>query len=123
MSSRKIKIWGRELELNIVMECYPGEEILKEQQEILEWLLSSNMLDSALESLNVYVKKTATIDITIPIDNIYRYVMPKTIFVPHKKTNPTIAILCNYKYDMEHGIAIVFENGCFKDIGTKDIIL
>ena len=33
------------------------------------------------------------------------------------------AIMCNYKFDMENGIAVVFENEKFSDIGKQDIIL
>lgn len=28
-----------------------------------------------------------------------------------------------YKFDMEHGFAVVFENGQFKRVGTQDIVL
>ena len=57
------------------------------------------------------------------IENIFRYVMPKSIFVPHSKSHQIAAILCNYKFDAEHGVAVVFENGHFKKIGTQDIVL
>ena len=34
-----------------------------------------------------------------------------------------IAVMCNYKFDMEHGIAIVYENEEFKEVGPQDIAL
>ena len=34
-----------------------------------------------------------------------------------------VAIMCNYKFDMEHGIAIVFKNEMFSKIVSQDIIL
>lgn len=50
-------------------------------------------------------------------------VMPESIFVPHSKKHRTVAIMCNYKFDMEHGLAVVFENGLFKKVGPQDIVL
>jgi len=43
--------------------------------------------------------------------------------LPHSKKHCTVAIMCNCKFDMEHGIAVVFENGQFKKVGQQDIIL
>ena len=48
--------------------------------------------------------------------------MPKSISVPKSKTRK-IAIMCNFKYDMEHGLAIVFENEEFVTVGPQDIVL
>jgi hypothetical protein len=45
----------------------------------------------------------------------------KCIFVPDEKN--ICAIMCNFKFDMEHGMAIVFEGGKFKEIGAEDIDL
>ena len=48
--------------------------------------------------------------------------MPESLFVPRTEKK-TIAIMCNYKFDKEHGIAVVFEEGRLKEIGSQDIIL
>jgi len=34
-----------------------------------------------------------------------------------------VAIMCKYKYDIEHGIAIVFFSDGKIEVGTQDIIL
>ena len=57
------------------------------------------------------------------IENIFKYVMPKEIFVPHTEKHRNVAIMCNYKFDIEHGIAVLFENGQFKKVGPQDIAL
>lgn len=33
------------------------------------------------------------------------------------------AILCNYRFDMEHGLAVLFENGTYKSVGSQDTVL
>lgn len=57
------------------------------------------------------------------MDNIFRYVMPVKIFVPHDKEHGLAAILCNYRFDMEHGLAVLFENGTYKSVGSQDTVL
>lgn len=123
MSKSVLKIWGREFELNVVYECYPGEEVLDSQRAEFEMLNTSECIDAALESVKEYVIKTAGEQVTTPIENIFKYVMPKSVFVPHSKKSPSVAIMCNYKFDMEHGIAVVFENGNCKEVGTQDVVL
>lgn len=123
MSKCILNIWGREFELNIVYECYPGEEVLDRQKEATEWLDGGDLFTTVLEYVIQYVMKTAPSKIDSPIENIFKYVMPKSIFVPHSKKSPKLALMCNYKFDPEHGIAIVFENGKYKEIGEQDIIV
>lgn len=123
MSKSVLKIWDREFELNVVFECYPGEEVLESQRAALEQLCSSDAIDDALDYAKTYVKNTATAQVDSTVDNIFKYVMPKSVYVPHDKKAAKIAIMCNYKFDAEHGIAVVFENGKYKEIGAQDIIL
>lgn len=122
MNKSTVKIWGREFELNIIYECYPGEEVLDIQRAEFE-SLTTDIIDSALDSVKQYVIKTSGKQIDTPIDNIFKYVVPKSIFVPHNKKSPSIAIMCDYKFDMEHGIAVMFANGKYKVVGTQDDIL
>ena len=123
MSKSVLKIWGREFELNVVYECYPGEEVLDSQRAEFELIRTTDVVDAALESVKEYVTKTAGLQVDTPIESIFKYVMPKSIFVPHNKESSSIALMCNYKFDMEHGIAVVFENGNCKEVGTQDVVL
>lgn len=125
MNSCKINIWGRAFELSIMYECYPGEEILDTQKEAFNLLADSeNEIVESLDAVKKYVRETESGQLTDnSIENIFRYVMPKSIFVPHIKNRRTVAIMCDYKFDIEHGIAVVFETGKFKKVGTQDIIL
>ena len=125
MNKRKMNIWGREFDLPVIYECYDGEEVLESQKEA-EALLEENSKEVAgsLNQVKKYIQETEAAQLTEDkIDNIFRYVMPKSIFVPHSKSHQIAAILCNYKFDAEHGVAVVFENGHFKKIGPQDIVL
>lgn len=123
MSKNTVTIWGRDFDLDVIYESYPGEEVLDSQKDAFEQLNNAELIDTALAAVKGYVEKTATAQIDSPIENIFKYVMPKKVFVPHTTKAPKVAIMCSYKFDMEHGIAVVFENGKFSEVGEQDIIL
>ena len=125
MSKCKINIWDREFDHNVVYECYPGEDVLESQKEAFAMLENNaEEIAGSLEAVIKYVQKTDGGQLAgAAIGNIFKYVMPKSIFVPHIKKHRIAAIMCNYRFDMEHGIAVVFENGKFKKVGTQDIVL
>lgn len=123
MSKNTVTIWGRDFDLDVIYESYPGEEVLDSQKDAFEQLNNAELIDTALAAVKGYVEKTATAQIDSPIENIFKYVMPKKVFVPHTTKAPKVAIMCAYKFDMEHGIAVVFENGKFSEVGEQDIIL
>lgn len=125
MSKCKITIWDRVFDLSVVYECYTGEEVMESQREAFAMLEDNEkeIVDS-LSAVKKYVQKTGVGLLKDDgIENIFKYVMPKSIFVPHTRKHRIAAIMCNYKFDMEHGIAVVFENGKFKKVGTQDIVM
>lgn len=125
MNNCKMTIWDRTFELSLVYECYPGEEVLESQKEAFA-MLNDNAKEVAgsLGLVKKYVKETGEDQLKEEeIENIFRYVMPKSVFVPHIEKHRVAAILCDYKFDMEHGIAVVFEDGRFKEVGPEDIAL
>ena len=70
-----------------------------------------------------YIKKYNSRDLGEErIDNIFKYVIPKRIYITQSEEEE-FAIMCNYKFDMEHGIAVVYKGGKFKEAGPQDIIL
>ena len=124
MNKVNISIWDRNFDIAVSYSCYPGEHVTEIQEQAVRGLQDNqNEVDNALKELKKYVEKTNGIGIKAEqIENIFKYVMPKNLFVPRTKVE-TIAILCDYKFDMENGIAVVFENGKLKRIGTEYIII
>ncbi len=124
MNKEKMNLWNRDFELYISYSCYPGEEITDVQKNAAqEFCEDTSIATDALDELKKYVEKTSdTVVKANEIENIFKYVMPKSIFIP-RTNSKMVAIICNYKFDMENGIAVVFENGKLKEIGPQDIIL
>lgn len=125
MNKKKMIIWGREFPLDICLECYEGEEVLDSQTEALKNLLKSEKaINAAKADVEKYI--IANNKSAFPsgeMDNIFKYVIPRSIFVPHSKKKQQAAIFCNYKFDREHGLALVFENGKLVKVTSEDCVI
>ena len=118
MNKCKITVWGREFEIPVFCR--------KPEDEVLLTQLTENEkeIDKSLTELRKYIVQSSEGQVTEKdLDNIFRYVMPQSVFIPHISGKCLTSLLCNYKLDIEHGLAIVFEDGKFKEIGAQDIIL
>lgn len=126
-NEREYKIWGRDCKVTLVFDCYEGEKIDLLQEETIEDFEANLELytQSGLEEIKKYILENYKNEIeedTIP--NIFRYVVPKTIYVskePSKKK--VIGILCHFRFDDENGLAIKYINGQVAEIGGEQIIL
>ena len=120
-----LKIWGREFSLPVDYDCYEGEEITEAQIRTLkqfrthtEWIEQSK---SAVE--NYCKEQVMSDDENNKKDNIFSYIKPECLFVKRDKENPRIALMCKYRYDLEHGLAVVFSSDGEVAVGLQDIIL
>lgn len=119
----KLLIWDREFELNIVFQNFPYEEVTANQEKTVRTLTTLDF-ETALNPLKDYIMKYNFEDVgSSEIINIFKYVMPKNILIPRENEKRVAALMCNYKFDMEHGLAIIFENEKYKTVGLQDIIL
>lgn len=120
MPKQKIAIWGREFDLDVVFDCYKGEVVTPTQEDAYNsFCMHLDLLNSCKRNIEEYCKKEHP---DIVFDNIFKFVIPQAIFV--KRSNDRIVgIMCAYKFDIEHGLVIVFRNEAFEEIGPQDIIL
>lgn len=123
----KMNIWNREFDIDICYDVYSGEEILPVQQETLNLFLENyeSILQSALESVKKYCVETDGEDKGFnSVENIFKYVIPTTLYIKRPQSNERIvALLCDYRFNPDDGLAIVFKNNIFEMIGTENIIL
>lgn len=123
--TKKISIWGREFDLKVVFDCFDDEEILPIQEQALKSFLKADAaIEDSKKQVESYILNDDYAELeTDSIDNIFKFVIPTDIYIPRTPETRTAALLCDYRFDEEHGIAIVFENERFKEIGTQDIVL
>ena len=123
--TKKISIWGREFDLKVVFDCFDDEEILPIQEQALKSFLKADAaIEDSKKQVENYILNDDYAELeTDSIDNIFKFVIPTDIYISRTPEIRTAALLCDYRFDEEHGIAIVFENERFKEIGTQDIVL
>lgn len=126
MSNLRIDVWGRIFDLEIIYDCFHDEKITVEQEKTLDEFLKSSK--EILECAYIMIEKYCTTNfkniVGDRIENIFKYVKPQSIYVKREKTSDrTIALLCKFKLDLEHGIAIVIKNEKVLEVGLQDIIL
>ena len=122
MSKVEVQIWNRTFELIVSYQNFPGEDVTDNQQKTLETVPTVEY-NPAKAEIEKYVRKYFSTELgNDSMDNIFRFVMPKSVLIPRTE-KCVFAIMCKFKLDMEHGIAIVYENGILKEVGPQDIIL
>lgn len=116
---RKVKknVWGREFKLEVIFDAYAGEHILDVQRDaLLKFLDSDNALDGTLEKVKKHCLEDENMMGCSAIDNVFKYVIPKSLFVERSNNTRKIVLICDYKWDLEHGLELTFENEKFKGI-------
>lgn len=124
MNNITTTIWGREFVLDIVFDLNDNEERKEAQTKALDSFIENiGTIDNCLSKVKEYCIENCNEQIKT-VDNIFKYVMPKTIYVINSfDETRNVALLCNFKFDMEHGMAIVFKNEEFSEIGDQSLIV
>ncbi|MCC8046449.1 MAG: hypothetical protein LIP12_13300 [Clostridiales bacterium] len=125
MNKVTLNIWGRIFDLKIEYDCYKNEEILPIQKDTLAAFCNSKeAIDLSKNIVEQYCINNNSNEIGADsIDNIFKYVIPRYLYITRCKHKRTLAIMCDYKFDMENGLAIVYENEKPVRVGKQDIIL
>ena len=121
--TENIVIWGREFDIIIDFDLYPNEIVSDEQRERLSRFKSDAALLSDLTHISEYCLKNNRNEIGSGIDNIFKYVIPTTILIPKDNNIKQIILLLDYKFDIEHGLAAIYENNQFITIVPQDDVL
>ena len=125
MNKITMKIWGREFDIEVYIRKSQNSDIAFLQEEAYnKFMESQSIIDEAEKSLISYIEKNYRNDLTEnKVENIFKYVIPKTLFLPRMVKERTVVLLCDFKFDIEHGLAVVFENEKFKEIVSQDEVL
>ena len=111
--------------MNVVYDCYSGESVTQEQFNALDKFISSpKWIANAKKDVEKHCKKQVMHDdANQKKDNIFSYIKPEAVFIKRDKTKPRVALMCKYRYDPEHGLAVVFDTNGKVTVGAQDIIL
>ena len=125
IKSMDISVWGREFTLPVFYDCYQGESVIEEQILMVYWFIANqHWLLEAKSRVVSYCRTEVMEDArNQKKDNIFSYVKPECLFVKRDGKRPRIALMCKYRYDPEHGLAVVFSCDGSISVGSQDIIL
>lgn len=123
--SVKMVIWNRQFSLPVVYDCYKGEEVTPQQLSALEVFIShSSWIEKSKKNVEDYcLDDVLADDDNQKKDNIFSYIKPENLFVKRDNKDPRVALMCKYRYDPEHGLAVVFSSDGTVTVGIQDIIL
>ena len=125
---KRLNIWGRDFELEILYEEYEGEGRIHAQDVALNSLLGNwNVVNSSLDEVKRfcvewYPRELEAISGGCSIDNIFRYVIPESLFVFRREDVRAVELRCRSRLDPEHGLAMYFENENLVGVGTESTI-
>lgn len=121
----ELTIWNRVFNVSVDYDIFEDEEVLQDQLDTLDMFISHpEWIDKSKQYVEEYCNEALQNDKSNEMkDNIFSYVKPDYLFVKYETRKHRIAIMCNYKYDEEHGIAIVFDTEGNISVGEQEIIL
>lgn len=122
MNKAKVQIGDRMFELEIEYDCFEDEAILPMQEEAVMKFKSVPV--EVLEEVKRYCMDNNLNKLNEEnISDIFRYVIPVSLYIKRDTEKRIVAIMCDYTFDMEHGLALIFENEEFMRIGTQSAVL
>lgn len=121
----KLNIWGKDFLLPVQYDCFADEEISAKQLSALSLFIGHpEWINNAKNKTEEYCVRHAQIDSCgAKQNNIFSYLKPEYIYVKRSKEDAVVALLCKYRYDIEHGIAIVFDRSGKVIVDLQDMIL
>lgn len=120
-----LSVWGREFTLPIEYDCYKGEKVTKEQIAAIKGFAEHNdWVEASKSKVEEFCKeRVLEDDENQKKDNIFSYIKPDYLYVKRDAEKPRIVMMCKYRYDPEHGLAVVYSSDGEATVGIQDIIL
>ena len=120
----RVNVWGKEFPLEIVFDCYKNEVVTEPQKKALavflehpEWIASSKQDVVSFCKKRVFDFWGKHIS-----DEVFDYIVPKEIYIKRDDDNHRVALMCDFKYDPEQGVAVVFSGDGKVTVGIQNII-
>ena len=127
MSGIVMSTWGKEITLEVRFDLLDDERVTSRQAYALGAIFVSwGAVNAALDAVKSYCLENdgnmlASECGTARIDDIFDVVEPYSLFVVRDDSKRSVALMCHYRLDPEHGLALLFENERLTKIGSEDI--
>lgn len=127
MSGIVMSTWGKEITLEVRFDLLDDERVTSRQAYALGAIFVLwDAVSAALDAVKSYCLENdgdmlASECGTARIDDIFDIVEPYSLFVVRDDSKRSVALMCHYRLDPEHGLALLFENERLTKIGPEDI--
>lgn len=110
--------------MEIIYDVLDSEDAISAETEALETLKRNwNVAEESLDAVKQYCLNDKRNDVPgNVISNIFMYVVPQALYIERSEIKRVVGLLCAYRPDPEHNLAIVFENEHLREIGPEDIL-
>lgn len=124
---------GKKVKLRINFANYPGEKKTINQHRLANSLKNINFSDS-MKFMRKYIRNNNEEELMkinpkdSKVKDPFQYITPRSVRIPRERKDNVgheteFHVLCDYKFDPEHGIAITYEHGKVKRIVPMDYVL
>ena len=120
-----LTIWGREFLLPVHYDCFEDESVTPAQERALRAFLSDTVqIENSKQQVELYCRdEVNNDDENTKKDNVFSYIKPDYLYVTREEPHSRVAIMCNYRYDLEHGLAVIFSQDNHVIVSEQDAIL
>lgn len=117
-------IWEREFTLPVEYDCYKGEKVTEKQIEAVEAFVNHpEWVEKSKQAVEKYCRDAVLEDDeNEKKDNVFSYIKPDYLFVVRDDKKPRVALICKYRYDQEHGLAIAFTMDGKSAVKSPDLL-
>lgn len=121
----KTELWGKMVELEVVFETHPKAGITENQKKAYQVIKEHwNVVDESLDAVKAFCLERSPEDAeAIETESVFSYVTPQQLYIERHVKPRIVGLLCEYRFDTEMGIAVVFEDEHLKDVMTQPAFL
>ena len=125
MRNVKVSIWGRPFDLKVSYDHFDDDVIPSDMVEARDRMLASwDSVEAALDDVKKYCLEHNGDEVeqlygTRSIDNVFRIAVPDCLYVLPSLDERKVALMLNYRFDLEEGLALLFANEALVSIGPQ----
>lgn len=123
----ELNVWERKFVLPVRYDCFDDEEVTDQQETAVNNFISHpKWLDAAKRRVEEYCHSAVESDCqNQKKDNIFSYIRPEYLYVKRdeRRNYSRLALMLKYKYDIGHGLAVIFNDNGDTNVSSQDEIL
>lgn len=128
MNEVTIPLWGRVFSMRVEFDHYDDDVIPAKMESALDTFLDHLQdVQNSQDKLKEYCIKQDADELVklfgkAEIEDVFDVVMPDCLFVLRPEGHRRIALMLDYRFDIDEGLALLFVDEKLKSIGTQSSV-